>query len=91
MKKDDNVKKIAQGEKKKADKIKAEEAEVVKKAEFFEDLEKSKDLADNLQSLTDFLKEYTGATGVYIGVLDYPSVKVDEDSLNTAHLDYEAN
>ena len=76
-------------EKKKTDKVKADEAEVGKKKEFFNTLEKSKDLADNLQSLTEFLKEYTCATGVYIGQLDYPSLRIEEDSSNTAHLNYE--
>jgi hypothetical protein len=44
-------------------------AVVDKKEQFFCDLEKSTDLNDNLQELTDFLKEHTGATGVYIGYL----------------------
>ena len=69
--------------------MKADEAEVGKKKEFFSTLEKSKDLADNLQSLTEFLKGYTTATGVYIGKLDYPSLPIQEDSSNVAHLNYE--
>ena len=76
MKKGDHDKHLQRVEKKKNDAIKADEEEVQKKKEFFGTLEKSKDLADNLQSLTDFLKEYTGATGVYIGQLDYPSLKI---------------
>ena len=90
MKKGEHEKQLQRVEKKKTDTIKADEAEVAKKKEFFDTLKKSKDLADNLQSLTGFLKEYTTATGVYIGQLDYPSLPVQPDSSSTAHLDYEA-
>ena len=91
MKKVEHDKQLQRVEKKKNDKVKADTAEVEKKKAFFESLEKSRDLADNLQSLTDFVKEYTGATGAYIGVLDYPSLKIKEDSSRDAHLDYEAD
>jgi len=35
-------------------------------------LDKSEDLSDNLDELAVFLKEFTGATGVYIGKLVKP-------------------
>ena len=49
--------------------IKQEMQEEQKKKAFFKTLEKSKDLADNLPALVDFLKKHTSATGVYIGKL----------------------
>ena len=90
MKKDDRVKQINIAKKQEEDQIKAGQAETDKKAEFFNTLKKSEDLADNLQSLTDFIKDNTKATGCYIGHLDYPSLPVEEDSDATAHRDVEA-
>ena len=60
------------------------------KAQFFKTLEKSKDLADNLPGLVDFIKKYTDATGVYIGRLQYPELKISIDADDKAHLDYDA-
>ena len=57
---------------------------------FFEKLEASKDLADNLPDLVHFLKKYTGATGVYVGRLQFPERKIKIDDDDKAHLDYEA-
>ena len=54
---------------------------------FFEKLEASKDLADNLPDLVDFLKKYTGATGVYVGRLQFPERKIKIDDDDKAHLD----
>ena len=48
-------------------------------------------MADNLPSLVDFLKKYTGATGVYVGRLQYPERKIKIDDDDKAHLDYEAD
>ena len=90
-KKVEHEKQLQRVEKKKSDKQKSDAAVVDKKKDFFSNLEKSRDLCDNLQSLTDFMKEYTGATGAYIGVLDYPSLPVKEDSSRDAHLDMEAD
>ena len=39
------------------------------KKAFYDKLEKSKDLNDNLPDLVNFLQKYTGATGVYLGKL----------------------
>jgi hypothetical protein len=44
-----------------------------KKVLFHETIEKSVDLSDNLQQLTDYLSEHTGATGVYIAKLVAPT------------------
>jgi hypothetical protein len=90
VKKDDRVKEIKIAKKQEEDQIKADQAETDKKAEFFNTLKKSEDLADNLQSLTDFIKDNTKATGCYIGHLDYPSLPVEEDSDANAHRDAEA-
>lgn len=39
---------------------------------FKKKVERSEDLADNLQDLASYLKSATGATGVYIGELIRP-------------------
>ena len=44
---------------------------------------------DNLDELSNFLKEFTGATGVYIGRLTYPMREINEDDDDRAHLDEE--
>ena len=82
---------MARAEKKINDKVKADAEEVEYKKNFFASLKCSPDLADNLQDLTNFMRENTGATGCYIGVLDYPSLPIKENSTRDAHLDYEAD
>jgi hypothetical protein len=47
-------------------------------------------LADNLQELTHFLQEFTGATGVYVGKLEHPRLKIDEKDNDKAHVDRES-
>ena len=54
---------------------------------FYEVLEKSHDLADNLDEFANFVKEFTGATGVYIGKLGHPKREIQEDDDDRAHLD----
>lgn len=44
---------------------------------------------DNLEELTNFLAEHTGATGVYIGKLVYPLKSIDEEAGENDHLDEE--
>lgn len=66
-------------ERKKQDKI----------AKFYDLLEKSEDLTDNLDELANFLKENTGATGVYIGKLEKPRRAINEDDDDKAHADRE--
>ena len=53
-------------------------------------LEKSKDLADNLPALVNFLQKYTEATGVYIGKLQHRELNIQIDDDDKAHLDYKA-
>ena len=60
-----------------------------KVAKFYEVLEKSEDLSDNLDELANFLQEFTGATGVYIGKLEKPRKEIGEDDDDKAHLDRE--
>jgi len=50
-------------------------------------IEGSDDLNDNLQSLCEFLQEWTSATGVYIGHLVKPIKKIPEDAKEKDHID----
>ena len=50
----------------------------------------SEDLGDQLQDLADFLKEFTGATAIYIGKLVSPKKEIGEEDDDRAHLDEEA-
>lgn len=63
-----------------------------KKEDFLEKISASKDLTTCLQDLSDYLAEHTGATGVYIGKLDFPTTKtvVAEDAGDKDHIDEEA-
>lgn len=74
----------------KLDEIQAEkdekEAKILK---FYGVLDKSQDLSDNLDEFANFLKEFTGATGVYIGRLGHPKREIQEDDDDSAHLDEE--
>ena len=51
-----------------------------KKVTFHSTIEKSSDLSDNLQQLTDYLSEHTGATGVYIAKLVAPTRPIEDDA-----------
>lgn len=44
------------------------------------------DLADTLQDLSEHLKEFTGATAIYIGKLVSPLNKVEDGDDETAHI-----
>lgn len=77
-------------ERKKNEQLKADKDEEESKLQFYKTLEKSKDLADNLPSLVDYLKKHTESTGVYIGRLQYPELKIEIDADDKAHLDYDA-
>ena len=57
---------------------------------FYKNLEESSDLSDNLQELTDFLHEFTGATGVYVGKLEHPRLEIEDKDNDKAHIDREA-
>ncbi len=65
-----------------------EKQERIKK--FYQQLEESRDLADNLQELTKFLHEFTGATGVYVGKLEHPRIKIEDKDNDKAHINREA-
>jgi hypothetical protein len=92
IQKDRDAHQKASDVKKQAAEAKAAEVQAVvdEKKEFFSNLEKSSDLNDNLQELTDFLQKHTGATGVYIGYLQYPEVEIAEDAGDDEHLNTEA-
>ena len=52
-------------------------------------IDKSDDLTDNLDELADFLKDFTGATGVYVGKLIKPLKDIKDDDDDKAHIDEE--
>ncbi len=47
-------------------------------------------MTDNLQDLTTFLYDFTGATGVYVGKLERPRVKIEDKDNDRAHKDRDA-
>ena len=47
-------------------------------------------MADNLHQLTALIHEETGATGVYLGRLERPRVKIEDKDHDNAHVDKEA-
>jgi uncharacterized membrane protein YqiK len=49
--------------------VEAEAKAIARKKAFFDSLEKSSDLNENLQGLAEYVQEITKATGVYIGKL----------------------
>ena len=58
--------------------------------EFYDLINESEDLNDNLQDLCNFLQEKTSATGVYIGHLTKPFKKISEDAKEKDHIDDQA-
>lgn len=74
----------------KESKRKEEENEKLKHTLFKKKIERSDDLADNLQDLANYLKNSTQATGVYIGELIRPKKIIEENDLDDAHIDNEA-
>jgi hypothetical protein len=54
---------------------------------FWQALEKSDDPYDNLEGLAQHIHDNIGSTGVYIGQLEAPRVKIQDDSASDAHLD----
>lgn len=47
-------------------------------------------MADNLHELTQFIQEFTGATGVYVGKLEHPRLQIEDKDNDKAHIDREA-
>ena len=80
------------GVEKKAQEEKEQEAKAVedKKEQFYAKIKSSEDLGDQLQDLADFLKEFTGATAIYVGKLVAPKKPIEEEDDDRAHLDEEA-
>lgn len=54
---------------------------------FWITLEKSEDPFDNLEGLAQHIHNNTGSTGVYIGQLEPPLLKIKDDADEDAHLD----
>lgn len=52
-------------------------------------MEKSEDLSDNLDELAAYLKDFTNATGVYIGKLVKPRRDISDEDDDKAHIDDE--
>lgn len=57
--------------------------------DFWEEVEFSEDPYDNLEGLANYLHKNIGATGVYIGQLQPPHLKIQDDADEQAHLDLE--
>jgi hypothetical protein len=68
----------------------SKEAVEIKIKQFYEKINFSNDLADQLQELADFLKEFTNSTAVYIGKLVSPKRPIKEDDDDRAHKDDDA-
>lgn len=71
--------------------MKEEKVKEAKIKKFYELIEKSEDLSDNLDELANYLKEFTGATGVYVGKLVYPKKDINDDDDDQAHFDAESS
>lgn len=46
-------------------------------------------MSDNLEELAAYLKDFTNATGVYIGKLIQPKKEIGDDDDDRAHIDEE--
>lgn len=69
--------------------LKLDRAKAKKQSDFYDLLEKSQDLADNIDELAQYLQDFTGATGVYVGRLIQPRRDIGEDDDDKAHIDNE--
>ncbi|CDW73780.1 UNKNOWN [Stylonychia lemnae] len=69
--------------------VKTESIKQEKIQKFYEILTRSEDLSDNLDELAAYLKEFTGATGVYIGKLVKPRKEISDEDDDKAHVDEE--
>jgi len=57
---------------------------------FWQKIEKSDDLNDNLQDLVDFIKSNTKVESVYVGKLVQPKKEINDEDLDEAHNDEES-
>ena len=71
--------------------LKKEKEHSTKIDDFRDKVATSDDLSDMLQEFTHYLKEFTGATGVYIGRLIKPNKQIQEGDDDKAHENPEAN
>lgn len=69
------------------EKAQAEAKVISYKKSFFDKIEKSCDLNDNLQDLCDYIHEITKSTGVYIGKLEFQKKQIAEDAGENDDLD----
>lgn len=70
--------------------LEVEAKQISAKKHFFDSIEASKDLNDNLEQLVNFIQENTGATGVYVGQLVSQKKAIQEDAGVDDDLDQEA-
>jgi len=70
--------------------LKAEKENRVKIEDFRDRVEHSEDPSDLLQDFSNYLKDHTDATGVYIGKLIKPLKEIADDDNDEAHIDPEA-
>jgi hypothetical protein len=68
-------------------KVEADSKILDRKKKFFDCLEASKDLNENLQELCDYVHNTTNATGVYIGKLVNQKKPITEDAGENDDLD----
>ena len=75
--------KAAVEEQKKQEKVDENEA-------FWNKLQESEDLNDNLTELANYVHKNVSGTGVYIGKLEPAMRKIEDDDNDAAHIDPEA-
>lgn len=74
----------------KEEELKAEKERLSRIDDFKDKVNTAEDLSDLLQDFTLYLKEHTGATGVYIGKLIKPNKPIKDDDDDKAHEDSNA-
>jgi hypothetical protein len=75
-----------QEEKDQKEKEEFEKNQLNQKIEFLEKIKNSKDIENDLNLYCQELKKFTGASGVYISILDKKRKEVTDDDDETAHL-----
>lgn len=70
--------------------LKKEKEKTSRVEDFKDKIGTAEDLSDMLQDFTHFLKEHTGATGVYIGKLIRPNKPIKDEDNDKAHENPEA-
>lgn len=85
--KDEHVKELKVKEKEEKEAQKKADAKNERILNFKEKVAESKDLEDELQTLVNHLKEYTGSTAVYIGKIVKPKKAITDEDDEMAHID----